>query len=101
MLNRTILFLIFGGKEEVVPSRWGQNHKPHMVEEGGRSCNKNGEGATVKKQEKEADREICTGCNQPLTKLPDGKYRCGCQSAEDGGEKDPGLDLGYDIRGFV
>jgi len=55
----------------------------------------------VKKQEKEADREICTGCNQPLTKLPDGKYRCGCQSAEDGGEKDPGIDLGYDIRGFV
>jgi hypothetical protein len=31
-----------------------------MVEEGGRSCNKNGEGATVKKQEKGAGREICT-----------------------------------------
>jgi hypothetical protein len=55
----------------------------------------------VKKEEKEAGRELCTGCNQPLTKLPDGKYRCGCQSAEDGGEKDPGIDLGYDIRGFV
>jgi len=38
----------------------GQKHKRRMVEEGGRSCNKNGEGATVKKREKEADREICT-----------------------------------------
>ena len=61
MLDRTVRFLIFGGKEGLVPSRWGgQKHKPRMVEEGGRSCNKNGEGVTVKKQEKEADREICT-----------------------------------------
>jgi len=67
----------------------GQKHKPRMVEEGGRSCNKNGEGATVKKQEKEAGRELCPKCNQPMVKLPDGKYSCECQAKQNLDEGDP------------
>jgi hypothetical protein len=60
-----------------------------------------GEKEVVNEENPEVDHTICSKCGKDVINLPDGVYRCGCQSRKDSKEGDPYLDLGEDIRGFV